>query len=117
MRIYSNIRLGDKKERLMQKRKQSENQGRCGRLLKRIRVRAKLTQEDVAARLGVRQTFISKYESGDRRLDIDELSAVCVAIGTDMLKFAKLYVKNKKGASIRRRTPPKRIRIRKRADK
>ncbi|MCE5230425.1 helix-turn-helix domain-containing protein [bacterium] len=92
----------------MQKRKPISGHVRYGRLLKRIRERAKMTQEDVAAQLDVRQTFVSKYESGDRRLDIDELSLICKAIGTDILKFAKLYVMNEGVAPVRERKPPRR---------
>ncbi len=94
----------------MRKRKPIDTHGRCGELLKLIRDEAGMTQEDVAARLNVRQAFISKYESGDRRLDIDELSAVCEAIGTDMLNFATLYMT----ALKRRRKPPQRSQTRNR---
>lgn len=49
-------------------------------LLRRIRRDAGLTQVQVAERLGVPQSFVSKYESGERRLDVIELRHVAEAI-------------------------------------
>lgn len=54
------------------------------RLLRGYRLDAGLTQADLADRLGHAQTFVSKYELGQRRLDIVELSAVCDALGVDV---------------------------------
>lgn len=39
-----------------------------------------LTQTEVASRLGKPQSFVSKYESGERRLDIIEFLEVCQAL-------------------------------------
>ena len=53
-----------------------------GRELARVRELAKLTQTELAARLGVSQTVVSRTESGERRLeDVDFLEFV-EAIGT-----------------------------------
>lgn len=40
-----------------------------------------LTQHEVAFRLGRPQSFVSKYESGERRLDVIEFLDVCQALG------------------------------------
>jgi transcriptional regulator with XRE-family HTH domain len=58
-------------------------------LLRGVRVEAGLTQSELASRLDTDQTFISKYESGERRLDILELRKVCRAIGTDFVTFIR----------------------------
>lgn len=50
--------------------------------LRSLRVEAGLTQVAVAAILGVPQSFVSKYESGERRLDVIELKHVACALGT-----------------------------------
>ena len=58
-------------------------------LLRKIRKDAGLRQDDVAERLGRPQSFVSKYESGERRLDILELYDVCGAIGVTLNDFVK----------------------------
>lgn len=40
-----------------------------------------LTQQEVAFRLERTQSFVSKYESGERRLDVIEFVEVCQALG------------------------------------
>ena len=60
-------------------------------LLRQIRLDAKLRQVDLAERLGHPQSFVSKYESGERRLDILELRSLCKAVGITLEQFvAKL---------------------------
>lgn len=44
---------------------------------------AGLSQYDLADRLGVDQSFISKYESSRRRLDVIEFLQIVQAIGAD----------------------------------
>lgn len=41
---------------------------------------AQLTQVQVAERLGRPQSFVSKYESGERQLDVVEFVEVCEAL-------------------------------------
>jgi len=56
-------------------------------LLRQIRRDADLRQVDLAERLGQPQSFVSKYESGERRLDILELRSVCKAAGISLPQF------------------------------
>lgn len=51
-------------------------------LLRQLREEAGLTQIEVARRLDEPQSFVSKYESGERRLDVIELQHVTEALGT-----------------------------------
>ena len=46
-----------------------------------------LTQADLAARLGRPQSFVSKYERGERRLDVVEFGDVAKALGIDPVRF------------------------------
>ncbi len=57
-------------------------------LLRELRSNNGLTQAEVATRLGKPQSYVSKYESGERRLDVAELMAVCVALDTTLVHFA-----------------------------
>lgn len=52
-------------------------------LLVQARKDAGLTQVELGNRLGQRQTFVSKFELGERRLDVAEFVDICRAIGTD----------------------------------
>ena len=61
------------------------------------RKHAGLTQSDLAARLGRLQTFVSKYERGERRLDVIEYVQVARVLG---LKASELI------ASIEEQLPP-----------
>ena len=51
------------------------------KLLREMRVEANLRQVDVARSIGKPQPFVSKYESGERRLDLVELRLICDALG------------------------------------
>lgn len=59
-------------------------------LVKQMRTDAGLNQQELANRVGEPQSFVSKYESGERRLDILELKQVLDALQVPFLKFAKL---------------------------
>ena len=58
-------------------------------LLRDIRADAGVTQAELASRLGVPQSVISKYESGERRLDILELRQVCKALGLGLADLVR----------------------------
>ena len=68
----------------MEKSLYSEQYQQLCALLRELRRGARLTQVEVATRLGVPQSFVSKYESGERRLDVIELRHVAEAIGTNL---------------------------------
>lgn len=57
------------------------------RRLRDARRRAGLTQVQLAERLGQTQSFVSKCERGERRLDIVETRAFCMAIGVPFSRF------------------------------
>lgn len=46
-----------------------------------------LTQQDIAKSLGKPQSFVSKYESGERRLDVIEFIEVCQALNIDPISI------------------------------
>ncbi|MBV8130054.1 MAG: helix-turn-helix transcriptional regulator [Planctomycetaceae bacterium] len=59
-------------------------------LLERIRAArraADVTQAELAKRLGTDQSFVSKYERGERRLDVVELRAICIALEINLTDF------------------------------
>lgn len=68
-------------------------------LLHQLRVEAGMTQSDLAKRLRRHQSFVSKYEQGQRRLDLVEVREVCVSLGTSLSKFVIRFE-----AEVRRRS-------------
>jgi transcriptional regulator with XRE-family HTH domain len=54
-----------------------------GEVLTRVREAAGIKQADLAARLGVPASYLSKIENGTRRLDVIELIQIAEAIGAD----------------------------------
>lgn len=51
--------------------------------LKQARLDAGLTQTDVAERLKRPQSFVAKYENGERRIEVVEFVEIVRAIGCD----------------------------------
>jgi transcriptional regulator with XRE-family HTH domain len=61
-------------------------------LLVGARKKADLTQAELSFRLRRPQSFVSKYERGERRLDVIEFGEVARALGIDPVRFlGKLY--------------------------
>lgn len=46
-----------------------------------------LSQQQVADALGKPQSFVSKYESGERRLDVVEFIGICRALAVDPVQI------------------------------
>ena len=62
-----------------------------GACLAAARKWANVTQQELAARLGKPQSFVSEYERGQRRLDVVELLVIARALGADPLDlFAEI---------------------------
>ena len=57
--------------------------------LKQARIDAGFSQQEVAEKLKKPQSYISKIESGERRLDIAELKALAVIYGKSLSKLAE----------------------------
>lgn len=60
-------------------------------MLRASRERTGLTQGDVATKLSATQSFVSKCERGERRLDIVELRAWCIALGISLDEFVECF--------------------------
>jgi transcriptional regulator with XRE-family HTH domain len=60
-------------------------------LLREARQAAGLSQVQLAERLGQSQSFVSKMEQGDRRLDLIQLRTICRALGTTLPRFVEKF--------------------------
>ncbi len=58
--------------------------------LKTMREKAGLRQGQIADYLGVTQTFISKVETGDRNLTVDQLESAVNLYGYSLAAFAEM---------------------------
>jgi transcriptional regulator with XRE-family HTH domain len=57
--------------------------------LRAARKRAGVTQVELAARLGETQSFVSKCERGERRIDVLELRTFCEVMGISLSTFVE----------------------------
>ncbi len=75
--------------RHMSKSIHSPEQAKLRESLIAARKKAGLTQQDVADRLGRPQSFVAKYEGGERRLDVVEFAQVVTALGGDPVRILR----------------------------
>ena len=61
--------------------------------LRGVRKKAGISQQDLANRLKRPQSFVSKYEMGERRLDMVEFIEVVSALEGDPVKFLSKFMK------------------------
>lgn len=69
---------------------------------------AGLTQHALAIRLKKPQSFVAKYEGGERRLDVVEFVMIARALGADPLKLMTTLLSGGKGKSPRAKPGAKR---------
>ena len=67
-------------------------------LLIEARKDAGLSQVDLAERLDKPQSFVSKFERGERRLDVVEFRQVADAIGIEPLRFLRRLYGSRDGS-------------------
>jgi transcriptional regulator with XRE-family HTH domain len=73
----------------MKKARHSRAYRRVLEALRELRREAGLTQTDVATQFGTHASFVSKCESGERRIDVVELAAFCRMYGVTIAAFAQ----------------------------
>ncbi len=71
----------------MKKVLRSEAQLKLQSMLRTARQEAGFTQESLAAVLGKPQSFVAKYETGERMLNLVELIYILRAMGVDVRAF------------------------------
>lgn len=69
----------------------SEAHQRFRECLVSARKAANLTQSQLSGRLRRPQSFVSKYERGERRLDVVEFGDVAKALGIDPIRFLRRF--------------------------
>ena len=69
----------------------ASQRGALGQLLKSMREEQGLLQREIAERLGTPQSFVSKYESGERRIDLPELRSICKVLNASCDEVVRRY--------------------------
>ena len=64
---------------------------RLTELLRQLRHEAGLNQNELAELLDKPQSFVSKFETGERRLDLIELRHVCTAMGITLAQLVQRF--------------------------
>lgn len=67
----------------------SPESAKLAELLRDAREKAGLTQAQLAKKLSKPQSFVAKYEGGERRIDMIEFLKITEAIGTNPVKIVK----------------------------
>lgn len=61
------------------------------RMLRQAREKAGYTQVELAKKLGQTQSFVTKVERGDRRLDVVQLRTICRELGLTVTDFVRRW--------------------------
>jgi transcriptional regulator with XRE-family HTH domain len=63
------------------------------KVLRHTRKRSGFTQIQLAEKIAETQTFVSKCERGERRIDVVELRSFCEAFGMPLKQFVTVFEK------------------------
>lgn len=86
----------------MQKSLKSPDYARLIAMLVAIREAADIRQHTLAKKLGRPQSFVAKYEGGERRLDVVEFITIVQALGADPVKIFRDFANGKPLAKAKR---------------
>lgn len=90
----------------MQKSLKSAEYTRLIALLVAARKAADMTQQALADKLKRPQSFVAKYENGERRIDLVEFVAITEALGADPVRLLRDFMA---GAKASPKTSHKRV--------
>jgi transcriptional regulator with XRE-family HTH domain len=88
----------------MQKSLKSAEYARLIEVLVAARHEAGIRQQALATKLRRHQSFVAKYEGGERRIDVIEFIAIARALGADPLELFKEFLAEKPVKSPRKPT-------------
>lgn len=88
---------GGGQDRISTKAKLAEEMVLLGELLVRARERSRLRQFEVAEKLSVPASYLSKIEKGTRRLDVIEFARITEAMGADPCEILRQLQEKMRG--------------------
>ncbi|MBS1722993.1 MAG: helix-turn-helix transcriptional regulator [Armatimonadetes bacterium] len=80
---------------------------RLGGFVRKIRIEQGVSQRELAARLDLPQSFVSKVERGERQLQALEFIEVCIKIGISPGQALQRYVSGEPVGEANKRAPRK----------
>ena len=80
--------------RKLDKSVHSTGQSTFCELMIKARKATGLTQQELAKRLHKPQSFVAKYEGGERRIDVVEFVTICRALEVDPMRLLKALLKS-----------------------
>jgi transcriptional regulator with XRE-family HTH domain len=89
--------------RHMQKSLKSAEYARLVEILVAVRHGSGVRQQALAKKLGRPQSFVAKYEGGERRIDVVEFIAIVRALGADPVKLFRDFAAGKAPPKPRKR--------------
>jgi transcriptional regulator with XRE-family HTH domain len=89
----------------MQKSLKSSEYERLVKMLAAVRKKAKVQQQALAKKLGKPQSFVAKYEGGERRIDLVEFIAIVRALDGDPVRLFREFVAGEPQAKSKRKSP------------
>jgi transcriptional regulator with XRE-family HTH domain len=93
--------------RSMQKSLKSAEYERFVELLVAVRREAGIRQQALAKKLRRPQSFIAKYEGGERRIDVVEFVEIARALGAEPIKLFQKFVAGETPPKRRQKSPSK----------
>jgi transcriptional regulator with XRE-family HTH domain len=74
--------------------KKTSAASRLAHNLRRYRIASKLSQEELAARVGLSQTFLSQVECGSRNVSLDKIETLAEALQIDVIELlvAQIFI-------------------------
>lgn len=81
----------EKRKSPRQSTRQQKNRELVRQLLRKAREDAGVLQGELSQKLGRSQGFVSKYELGDRRIDLVDMTDICDALEISFLDLAKRF--------------------------
>lgn len=73
----------------MKSGREAKDRVQIATLLRELRLARGLRQLDVAEALGEPQSYVSRYESGEQRLDLVDLRGICDALDISLVEFVR----------------------------
>ena len=75
----------------MSKSKATHERERLSHLLRQLRVELNMRQVDMAGKLDEPQSYVSRYESAEQRLDLIELRSICKVLGISLTELVERF--------------------------